>query len=297
MKSQFSSLVAVLSLCFALTPAAHAGIRVAVTVDDMPGGPAELASIGKVLAKHHIPPTYGFVNGSQTANHPEQLQALKDWVTAGNRVANHTWSHLSLNASGVDAFVADLQRNEPLLSSVAGDDSSWRILRYPFLDEGIDVASHKTVRQHLAKNNYAVAEVSVDFFDWAFSGTYARCAAKQDTAGMNAIRERYLSEAKTFLKFADKASHDFFGRSIDQILLIHANSLNADLTDELFTAYEAMGVQFIALEDAMKDPAYATDLSGTWGGSFFGQMMRTFPRSIRTQMPPHFTQGFDDLCK
>lgn len=45
---------------------------------------------------------------------------------------------------------------------------------------------------------------------------------------------------------------------IPQILLLHANEINADCLDEMLDRLEARGYAFVSLEEAVRDPAYRT---------------------------------------
>lgn len=64
---------------------------------------------------------------------------------------------------------------------------------------------------------------------------------------------RYMEEIITFY---EKLSRDLLGREPAQILLLHANALNAEYLGELAEMMQARGYQFISLEAALQDPAY-----------------------------------------
>jgi hypothetical protein len=51
-------------------------------------------------------------------------------------------------------------------------------------------------------------------------------------------------------------SSALFGRPIKQILLLHANELNADNFDALAQLIKARGYRFITLDEALSDPVY-----------------------------------------
>src|ERR1700719_999742 len=106
------------SVCFALLfilsidPRASAQ-EGAVTVDDLPSHGSlppgmtrsDVArSILKALQDAHVPKAYGFVNAKKLEQHPEDIEVLKLWRGAGFPLGNHTYAHLSLNASTVDEF-------------------------------------------------------------------------------------------------------------------------------------------------------------------------------------------------
>lgn len=61
-------------------------------------------------------------------------------------------------------------------------------------------------------------------------------------------------EAK--VEFFERNSRELFDREIRQVLLLHANMLNADRFDELASMFERRGYRFITLERALDDPAF-----------------------------------------
>src|ERR1043166_8493466 len=82
--------------------------EVAVTVDDLPSHGAlppamtrvDVAnSILKTLKDYRAPKVYGFVNAKKLETHPDEIAVLKLWRAAGYPLGNHTYAHLSLNAS------------------------------------------------------------------------------------------------------------------------------------------------------------------------------------------------------
>ena len=58
-------------------------------------------------------------------------------------------------------------------------------------------------------------------------------------------------------EFAENMSEALFGRQIPQILLLHANELNADNFDALLQLIADRGYRFVTVEAALKDPSYA----------------------------------------
>ncbi len=61
-------------------------------------------------------------------------------------------------------------------------------------------------------------------------------------------------------------SQALFGRQIRQILLIHANRLNAEALDRLLEMLRRRSYSFISLSAALEDPAYASPDSFTGRG-------------------------------
>jgi peptidoglycan-N-acetylglucosamine deacetylase len=53
------------------------------------------------------------------------------------------------------------------------------------------------------------------------------------------------------------AGRQIYGRPIPQVLLLHVGAFDAEMIGPLLTAYEAQGVEWITLDEALADPIYA----------------------------------------
>ncbi|HTO06763.1 MAG TPA: polysaccharide deacetylase family protein [Myxococcota bacterium] len=256
-----------------------APIEVAVTVDDLPrmaipnSGSADVVLHRLVTAfqRHHLPPVTGFVNGKRLEEHPEDRAALREWLAAGNRIGNHTYSHPDLAKTSLAEFSEDVRRNEAVLESLQpGHD--WRVFRYPFLQEGASESAREAARSYLFSRGYRIAEVTVDFEDWQWFPIFHRCHA--DDRDVEKLRARYRRAARDTLLDSDRQARTLFGRRIRQVLLIHAGEFTADMIDDLLEEYEAMGVRFVSLDDAMQDTVYHLDprFARNWGSPFLYQV-------------------------
>jgi peptidoglycan/xylan/chitin deacetylase (PgdA/CDA1 family) len=182
-------------------------IDVAVTVDDLPRHGPDVPGTTRLslheamlaaFAKHHVPGVYGFVNAQKLEAHPEDRAALEAWVRAGHPLGNHTYSHPDINTGmPLEAYLADVDKNEDALRAVSGaaPERSWKVFRYPFLREGRDLPTRQALRDALLARHYRLAEVTIDFFDWAYNPAYARCLAKKDQKAIDALKEDYLDRA------------------------------------------------------------------------------------------------------
>ena len=87
---------------------------------------------------------------------------------------------------------------------------------------------------------------------------------------MQLIATSYLEYMQKKIDYYESMSIKLFNRNIKQILLIHANALNADNLDALAMMYERKNYEFISLSDALKDEAYLTKntVYGRWGISW-----------------------------
>src|SRR6478752_8851675 len=142
-------------------------VKMALTFDDLPAhsalppGVTRMDLTARLLAAFHdakTGPVYGFVNGVQEEREPDSVGVLSLWRAAGHPIANHAWSHMSLNTNSLADWEADLVRNEPLMEKhMAGED--WRWVRYPYLHEGETPEKHAAARKMLKAHGYRIASV------------------------------------------------------------------------------------------------------------------------------------------
>jgi peptidoglycan/xylan/chitin deacetylase (PgdA/CDA1 family) len=181
-------------------------------------------------------------------------------VRAGHLLGNHTRSHLDLNETSLADYLADIDANEaPLRALFPEGDTRWRVFRYPYLFEGNNLATRASVRAHLKEHHYRIAEVTIDFSDWAWNEPYVRCLAKHDEQAIKALERSYLMSADNLLRWSDLAARQLLGRRIKHVLLLHAGAFDGRMMDRLLTQLEREHVRFISLDRALADPIYAEE--------------------------------------
>lgn len=242
--------------------------EIAFTWDDLPAhGPLPKNTTRVEIADQIIaaskaagmPPAYGFINGIRTVQEPASAVVLDHWLAAGFPLGNHTWSHMNLNDHTAAEWEADAEKNEPLLREKAGA-TDWHWLRYPNLAEGNTPEKLAEVRQYLSAHGYRVAGVTMSFADWAFSGPYARCVAKNDEAGIRKLEELYMDSAERTLRHTRALAKAAYGHEIPYVLLMHIGALDARMLPRLLAMYKAQGMKFITLEQAQASPHYRNDM-------------------------------------
>ncbi len=245
--------------------------QIAFTWDDLPAHSAlpegqsriDIANAIVVAMKAAgLPPAYGFVNGIQTIREPLSTPVLTNWHAAGLPLGNHTWSHMNLDQNSVEAFEADLLKDEPLLRST-DPAGNWHWLRFPYLAEGDTPEKEAAIRAFLLARHYKIADVTLSFGDYAWNEPYARCVARHDTDAIAQLSLSYLAAADDDLTFRRAMAHTLFGHDIPYVLLMHVGALDSKLLPQLLALYKSRGASFITLQQAEQDPFYApdTDLS------------------------------------
>jgi peptidoglycan/xylan/chitin deacetylase (PgdA/CDA1 family) len=256
---------------------------VALTFDDLPAAgslpPGEnrtrvATSLATELTANHLQGTYGFVNASKLQNDPDAQQALHVWVDAGMNIGSHTWSHMSLTSNSAEAFEKDVAENEEALAAYAGE-RDWHWFRYPFLWEGDTLDKRRAVRSYLREHGYRVAQVSLDFEDYAWNDAYARCSAKQDAAAIAWLKQSYLETATEYIRLGREEQQIALGHEILNVMLLHATAFTTLMLPELVNMLRTQGFEFASLPDVEKDPAYVLDPDAAlkYGGTLPDQFM------------------------
>jgi len=252
-----------------------AKLKVALTFDDLPlngllPAGAQKSDFArdtiKVLKKHRIPPSYGFIVARQLERDPDGAAALQIWVDGGNPLGNHTYTHLDLTKNSAEDFQREILRNEPVLEllmapvpKTVGGTHDWRWFRYPYLHEGDTLEKRRAVRAFLSTSGYRIAQTTLDFEDYYWNSAYARCWMRKDDASIEWLRESYRNAARDFTRFQIQNSRTVFGRDINHVMLLHLGAFSSHILPDLFRILKEEGFEIVTLEEAQKDPAYDYD--------------------------------------
>jgi hypothetical protein len=98
--------------------------------------------------------------------------------------------------------------------------------------------------------------VTFDNADYTFAAAYDRAVARGDDPIADEIVTTYLDYMNRVVLYYEQQSRALFDREIRQVLLLHANALNAVAFDRLAAMLEGRGYVFIELDRALQDPAY-----------------------------------------
>lgn len=255
-----------------LTVAPARGQRtVAVTFDDLPYvGAGTLAeaeastdALLAALAAFAVPADL-FVTGDRVERDGEtaaRRALLRRWLSAGHALHNHSYSHPRASETDPDAYLADVARGWDVVASVldeAGQAARPAFFRPPYNDLGTSDTTRARLAASLAGRGVRLAPFTVEHGDYAFDAVYRDALARDDTALARRVGIAYLEHLDVAVGFAETLSTDTFGREIPQVLLLHANRINADHLDAMLARLRARDYGFVTLDEAMRDPAYAS---------------------------------------
>jgi peptidoglycan-N-acetylglucosamine deacetylase len=261
-------LVAALVAAARDTPAPR---EVAITFDDLPIAgvlPRDIASsralttgLLRAIGRRRVPVT-GFVNEDKVHTidgsiDRDRVGLLERWLDAGAELGNHGYSHLDLHSTPIDDFEADVAKGEAIarrLSAARG--RPFRFFRHPFLHTGRSVETRAELNRFLTDHGYRVAPVTIDNDEYIFAGAYDRALARGARGAAARVADAYVPYMEAKVVYFERNARELFGRDIRQILLVHANMLNADRFGDLAAMFERHGYRFITLERALEDPAY-----------------------------------------
>ncbi|MEM6845779.1 MAG: polysaccharide deacetylase family protein [Bacteroidota bacterium] len=245
--------------------------QVAITIDDLPVVTRRPSLEVKqditrrlvaALVENDVP-AIGFVNENKLYKFNRldsaRIDLLKRWLEAGLELGNHTYSHPSLHKISLAEYQQEILRGEEITQEICKSyGKALAYFRHPFLHTGRSVEIRDSLLHFLDKHDYQVAPVSIDNADYWFAAAYERAIIDQDTDMQRQVRETYLQYMEDYFAYYERQSEMLLGREIAQILLLHANALNADTFDKLANMIRERGYTFVSLKKALEDPAYHT---------------------------------------
>lgn len=239
---------------------------VAMTFDDLPATRGDLAAMQETTAKllrtliAERVPAIGFVNESKLSlwNEIEPRTALLEaWLSVGFELGNHTYSHVAIDRVPVETYTADVIKGETVTRRLLeARGRRLRYFRHTQLRTGPTAEYKAALDAFLAQRGYRVAPVTVDNNDFVFADVYGRARARGDRARMARVAEAYVPYMESVFTHFENVSRAFLGYEVRQVLLLHANELNADYLDDLIGMLRRRGYRFVDLDTALDDPAY-----------------------------------------
>lgn len=252
---------------WAQTPAQR---EIAITIDDLPAGNSNNMTAADITAmttkllgtlREQEIPAVGFVNERKLfkpGEVDERIKALNMWLDYGFELGNHTYSHASLNQVGLQAWEEEVIRGETVTSLLlAQHKMKMRYFRHPYLDTGRDLQTRRGAEAFLVSRGYRIAPITMDAWDWMYAFVYEDARGRGDSALQQKLVTSYLSHTTEVFDYYEKLSKELIGYEPKQILLLHANWLEADHIGELLDLLRKRGYRFTTLDSALSDQAYS----------------------------------------
>lgn len=222
---------------------------IALTMDDLPfvgeGKNFHLDLITESIKKAHIPVT-GFVIASRVKK--GSREALQRFHDAGLGIGNHTFSHASLNSMDTSRYLEEISQADTILAPLLTQP---KYFRYPYLAMG-QGQKKEQVLHFLAENNYRIAPITIDSRDFIFNQHLLATPEPQRRAYFETLKPLYLDYLWKQTLNAEAFNQRNHTPERAQILLVHANLLNAYALDDLIDLYQKNGYEFISLQAALE---------------------------------------------
>jgi len=277
---RLSTILASATLALLITGSISAQVSrsVAVTFDDLPatGGTSSMERLryinSKLLAKLSAGkvPAIGFVNESKLmveGEMDERTALLAEWLDRGHLLGNHTFSHIAIDTATFAQYREDLIRGETVTRMLLEKRGlKLKYYRHTQLRTGPNEAYRKQLSDLLKERGYTVAPVTIDNNEYIFAAVYNEAVSKGDSELAKKIADAYVGYMSSVFAHFEGLSREFLGYEVPQVLLLHANELNADHFDKLAEMIRDRGYRFITLDEAMKDKAYSLPEAGSTRG-------------------------------
>jgi hypothetical protein len=180
---------------------------------------------------------------------------LGQWDEAGHLICNHSYSHLNFNdpKTTYDDFVADFDRNEPLIRPYR---RFTRLFRYPFLKEGDTADKRDRFRDLLKQKGYRVGHVTIDASDWYVDDRMIARLKSQPAADTQPYGTYLVQHLLDRAEFYRQLAVDVLGREIPHTLLLHYRMINALYLEDILAGFSDMGWQWTDAKRAFDDPIF-----------------------------------------
>lgn len=201
----------------------------------------------QTIKENEIPVT-GFVIAGEIS--PANWKILKKFRDAGLGLGNHTLSHTNLNRVDPDAYIQEIEAADKILAPVLTEP---KYFRYPYLAMSNGKKKNKVLR-YLSAKNYQIAPITIDSKDFMFNQLLLAVPQNQRREFLKVLKPCYLSFIWQQALKAEEHSRYAHKTEQGQILLIHANLLNAYVLPDIIALFKQNGFNFVSLEKALNTP-------------------------------------------
>ncbi len=191
---------------------------------------------------------------TRTDSDSRRNDLIREWGIQGHEIGNHTATHPDFDETSLADYERELLTCE---NAIQGFPGFTRRFRFPYLKEGNTVEKRDGFRAFLDAHAYNSGAVSIDASDWYYSQRLSARLKRRPTADTRPYRDAYLRHLSDRAQFYDGLSQKVLGRSVDHVLLLHHNLINALFLKDVIQMFQEKGWSLIDAEVAFKDPVYA----------------------------------------
>jgi len=229
---------------------------VALSFDDVPRGKGILFSgseraqiILEKLKKENVDTVIFFCVGRAIDSAGDAR--IKMYSDAGHLIANHTYSHKSLDKISAAEYIDDIAHADSILNKYK---TYTKLFRFPYLHEGNTTGKRDSVRNAIASMNYMNGYVTIDTYDWYIDFLLKEGIKEQKKIDYEKLKKMYVDIMWDGIKFYDSLAQKVLGRSPAHVLLLHENDLAALFIDALIDHIRKNNGRIISPIEAYQDP-------------------------------------------
>ena len=219
-----------------------------LTIDDLPFvGESQNFHLDMIITalKSTDTPATGFIIAKEVT--PKNMPMLIKFREAGLNLGNHTLSHANLNKLSAQSFFHEIDAADRILAPVLTEP---KYFRYPYLAMGTGTKKSAII-QHLAEKKYQIAPISIDSKDFVFNQILLSVPQNERRAFLPSLKNCYLDFIWQQTLKAEEHTAYIHKPDQPQILLIHANLLNAYVLPDIINLYKEKGYSFVNIENAL----------------------------------------------
>jgi len=235
--------------------------QICITFDELPVaegfGNTDAEAVNFLILdalKQHKVKAAGFVVGEEVNG---AWDILGQWLNNGHILGSLTYSNQDYNYISTSQFIDDIKRGmetiEPMLSAFG---QKRRYFRYPYQHYGTTIDSRRKVQLYLEDAGIIAVPATVIPEDYLYNLSLDKLGKYPDSAAYSELMNEYINHVLDELVRVEDLAKELVRRPVRHILLLRANRLNAVFLDDLLTALEAEGYQFVSLHQALRDKVY-----------------------------------------
>jgi peptidoglycan/xylan/chitin deacetylase (PgdA/CDA1 family) len=235
-----------------------------MTVDDLfmwPGLPCPQGSspqkiagqLIEAFAKNGVKNVYAFSCTRPVEESKTLHEVLDAWSSAGHHVGNHTHYHCALNWCSAENYERDMDRSEKLLRPWI-QRAPTRYFRFAFDMWGEQKEKTDRILLKLARSGFQCAPISMWFSDTLFMFPHFRALAQKKANVVEEVETLFVDKWMAQFRSQADAARAAMGRDVTHVALIHGVPLAGATMDRICQRMRTAGVEFVSLEEAMRDP-------------------------------------------